>query len=112
MILNEIKTYVENNDLKDKTICNFYRVFSFYKRECGSDEERRLIEKLDEHGFTFSIKTVGLRASAWPEWGYRHIVITLQVNYKGQDIGEYIHCYGLDGSSDDELIYLYPERVV
>jgi hypothetical protein len=105
MNVQEIKDFVEEYNLKDRSYSGFWNYFNNYKKECN-DEFKKEFPEYDPNKIELFVDSVSLRITNWPDDGYNHVVITLRVHYKEAYAAMYQMIFNLSGEVEDDHLSL------
>ena len=103
-MVEQLKKYITENRLHDKTVENFWKAFNNWKNEYSKDFTEKFSNiPLDE--LNVFVHSIGLRSSQWPECDYNHVVVTVLIHYDGRSFGSYRCFFSLcDDVDDDDIL--------
>ena len=102
-MIEQLKKYVEENDLQNKAIESFWVAFNNWKVDCPEEYADSFMD-IPENKLDIFVHSIGLRSSEWPECDYNHVAITVLIDYNGQSLGSYRAFFSLSEDVDDDDI--------
>lgn len=106
MDVEGLKEFVRNYNLEERSVVGFWNYFNNFKKE-HKDEFDDTFPDFNSDEMELSIGTVALRITNWPEDGYNHVVVTVELHYKKQYAGRYSIEFSLTGEVEDDHLSLF-----
>ena len=102
-MIEQLKEFVEKNDMINKTIVDFWTAFECWKTEYPEEYAKDFVN-IPENEIDIIIETIGLRSS-WPDCNYSHATVKASVGYNDRTLGYYTRWFPLgdDITGDDFL---------
>lgn len=97
-LIKNIKKY----NLEMKSIEAFWFAFNNYKEE-DKEEFQNEFPNYNRAALKIEVRTISFKLGNWPYCDYNHIVVDLNVNYEGNDKGDYLVYFSLDGEIEDDF---------
>lgn len=106
-MINELKAYIEQNNLHDKAIEYFWAAFNNWKHDHSEDFEKKF-KDIPIDSINVFVHSIGLRSSEWPDCDYNHVTINVKVHYDNHAFVDYIVWFSLsDDVDDDDFLEIY-----
>ncbi|EFM12542.1 conserved hypothetical protein [Paenibacillus curdlanolyticus YK9] len=103
--VQEIKDFVLEYNLEERTISGFWNYFNNYQTECEGEFLCDFPDYSSDEVELY-IDSIALRITNWPDDGYNHVVVALRMHYKEQYAGIYKMTYTLNGEIEDDQLSL------
>jgi Zn/Cd-binding protein ZinT len=103
-LIEQLKKYVEENDLHNKAIDNFWITFDNWKKDYP-ENYAKLFDNISIDDLNVFVHSIGLRSSQWPECDYNHVIISILVYYNDRSLGGYRYFFSLSDNVDDDDIW-------
>ena len=100
-MIEQLKAYVEENDLCSKALNCFWIAFDNWKK----DDPETYAEKFHSvpiEAMDVFVHAIGLRSSQWPECSYSHVTITIKIHHNDRAFGNYACWFSLSNDVDDD----------
>lgn len=102
-----IKKWLLEHEAEKRAYDGFWLNFENYKRE-DPIEFNKFFPNFDSNLLEVKINSVAINFSNnYPELDYNHIIITIPIIYKRQNIGYYKLLLNFDGSVDDDYFVMH-----
>jgi len=106
MDINDLKKWIYDNGIEERTIKSFMEDFENYKCEYP-EEFSRVFEKFDINNLTVDLQKISLKLGNWPVCDYNHIISSVIIIYKGKHVGSYDLLFNLNGGIYDEYFVIF-----
>ncbi|MBW5446044.1 hypothetical protein GE107_08215 [Cohnella sp. CFH 77786] len=106
MDIQSLKNFVFVNNLEERSIKSFWNYFNNFRKE-HEEEFKATFPDFNESDLKLSVDSVALRITNWPEEGYNHVVITVELHYKDMYAGRYSIVFSLTGEVEDDHLALF-----
>ena len=106
-MIEQLKAYVEQNNLHGKAIERFGIAFNNWKNDYPESYGKSFGHISIEDANVF-VHSIGLRASEWPECRFNHVTVTVLIHYGECSLGNYVAWFSLsDDVDDDDFLEIY-----
>jgi len=105
-MLDELRDFVEKNDLLEKTKLLFTKNLEEYKVE-EVEEFKSYFGEYDETNLSIWLDSVSYKVHNWPVGDYNYIMITYHINYSNEIVGRYDACFMADGEFENDYFVIY-----
>lgn len=106
MDVEGLKKFVFENNLEERSLAGFWKYFNNYRKAYES-EFMETFPDFNPNEMHPSIGTVSLKITNWPEEGYNHVVVTVDLHYKNSFAGRYSIDFSLNGEVEDDHLSLF-----
>ncbi|UNL87482.1 hypothetical protein [Priestia koreensis] len=104
--IKELKQWVVEHQLEEKTVENFWKVFFLWKEEDKEEFNNTFrLEFKREELYVYTDK-VALTITNWPDEDYNHVVVYLKFEYNDVYIGNYRMVFDLQGEIEDDYFVI------
>lgn len=94
------------NKLEERSIRGFWNYFKNFEK--GHNEEfQKSFPDFKANELDLSIGTVALRITNWPDDGYNHVVVTVDLHYRNLYAGRYTMVFSLLGDVEDNNLSIF-----
>lgn len=100
-MIDQLKSYVEQNNLHIITIENFWVAFNNWKTNNPEEYAKKFFE-ISPSELNVFVHSIGLRSSEWPECDFNHVTITVLIHYGERRLGNYVAWFSLRDDVDDD----------
>ena len=106
-MIEQLKIYVEENNLLDKALECFWVAFNNWKTDSPESYSEKFNNiPMDE--LNIFVHSIGLRSSEWPECNYNHVTVTILIHYGERQFGSYVAWFSLsEDVDDDDFLEIY-----
>jgi len=106
-MIEQLKRYVEENDLINKAIDGFWSAFRNWEND-NPEDYAGVFDNISIEELNVFIHSIGLRSSEWPKCDYNHVTVTILIHYDGRQLGNYVAWFSLgDDVDDDDFLEIY-----
>lgn len=102
-MIEQLKDYVNNNNLINKAEDCFWQAFNTWKKDAPAKYAEKFKNIADKE-LVLYVQCVGLRAAAWPDCDFNHVTVSIRVlhnSHKGCELGNYCIWFPLSGKEED-----------
>ena len=104
-MFKQLKTYVQENNLHEKAMKDFWVAFNNWKEE-SPEEYRRVFKDILIDDLDVFIHYIGLRSAEWPNCERNHVTVTIFIHHEDFQLGYYAWWHSLDGDDDDDFLVI------
>ena len=100
-MIEQLKTYVEENNLLDKALERFWIAFNNWK----SDYPESYSEKFSNiplNAMNVFVHSIGIKSSQWPECNFNHVTVNVKAYYENHALADYVAWFSLSDDVDDD----------
>jgi len=101
-----VKEWVIQNNLEERTFKGFWNAFNNYQVECF-EAFKEDFRDYDDKNVSLFVDTVSFTITNWPDEDYNHVVISIRMQYKGNEAGMYRMVFNLSGEVEDDYLTIY-----
>ncbi|USB31955.1 hypothetical protein [Paenibacillus sp. YPG26] len=106
MDVEGLKKFVTEKRLEERSVKSFWNYFNNFEKE-HNKEFQKSFPDFTASELDLSIGTVALRITNWPEDGYNHVVVTLELHYRNLYAGRYTIEFTLFGEVEDDSLSIF-----
>ena len=106
MDIQGLKNFVLKNNLEERSIKGFWNYFNNFQKE-HKEEFQETFPDFNSDDLNLTIDSVALRITNWPEEGYNHVIITVEIHYRELYAGRYSIVFSLNGEVEDDHISFF-----
>ena len=106
-MVEQLKKYIIENDLQNKSIVNFWVAFNDWKKDYPQ-EYTNIFDNISINDLNIFVHSIGIRSSEWPECDFSHITVTILIQHNGRLLGNYVNWISLsDDVYDDDFLEIF-----
>lgn len=103
MSVAELKKWVINNNIEERTISSFYKMLENYRTDF-LEEYNQVFENVNVNELITKVEIISLNLKNWPECNEVSITSSLYFYSNDKNIGKYELVFSTDGEMIDDFV--------